>query len=298
MRFVTTRTDVSFDSRGLRCAGWLYRPTGGGSGPVIVLGHGLGALKEMGLDAYAERFSAAGFICLVFDYRHFGASEGEPRQLLDIDRQLEDWSSAIAYAKTIDGADPARIGLFGTSFGGGHVIVTAADHPEVAAVVSQCPFTSGSASAKTLGVRGLAKVSALATRDLAAAAARREPVLVPLAGKPGDGALMNAADVVPGYLGLVPPDLDFTNAVAARIGARIPLHYPGRRAKDVQCPIMFSICDNDTVAPAGPTAEYAAEAPRGEIVHYPFGHFEIYTGSAFETAIVDQTDFFVRHLKP
>ncbi len=296
---MSNRTDVTFESHGINCAAWLYRPDSGSEPhPVIVLGHGLGAVKEMGLDAYAERFTAAGFICLVFDYRHFGGSGGEPRQLLDIDRQLEDWSAAIAYAKTIEGADPGRIGLFGTSFGGGHVIITAANHPEVAAVVSQCPFTSGRASAPTLGIRGLAKVTALATRDLAAAAAGQPPVLVPLAGKPGSGALMNAADVIPGYLGLVPEGLGFINGVAARVGAKIPLHVPGTRVKDVQCPIMFSICDNDSVAPAGPTAKYAAQAPKGEIVHYPFGHFEIYTGAAFERAIVDQTDFFVRHLKP
>ncbi|WP_060934666.1 alpha/beta hydrolase, partial [Smaragdicoccus niigatensis] len=259
-----TRTDVTFDSHGTTCAAWLYRPDGfEGPRPVIVLGHGLGAVKEMGLDAYASRFTAAGFICLVFDYRHFGGSGGEPRQLLDIDRQLEDWSEAIDFAKSIAGADPTRIGLFGTSFGGGHVIVTAANHPEVGAVVSQCPFTSGSASSRTLGILGLAKVSALATADLAAAAAHADPVMVPLAGKPGSAALMNAADVIPGYLGLVPDGLDFTNAVAARVGAAITLHHPGRRAKDVKCPIMFSVCDKDSVAPPGPTMKYAALAPKG-----------------------------------
>jgi fermentation-respiration switch protein FrsA (DUF1100 family) len=92
------RTDVSFASGDAVCAAWLYLPprVDGEPGPAIVLGHGLGAVKEMRLDAYAERFAGAGYACLAFDYRHFGASGGEPRQLLDIGRQLEDWRAAVA----------------------------------------------------------------------------------------------------------------------------------------------------------------------------------------------------------
>ena len=73
----------------------------------------------MRLDAYAERFCAAGYACLVFDYRNFGDSEGQPRQLLDIGMQLADWAAAMAYAQTPGAIDQKRIGLWGTSFGGG-----------------------------------------------------------------------------------------------------------------------------------------------------------------------------------
>lgn len=86
------------------------------------MAHGLGGVRQMRLDTFAERFSAAGYRCLVFDYRHFGASAGEPRQLLSVRRQLEDWRCAIAYARQLDGVDPERIILWGTSFSGGHVI--------------------------------------------------------------------------------------------------------------------------------------------------------------------------------
>ncbi len=77
--------DVEFRSDDAICRGWLYLPQSAQPSPVIVMAHGLGAIREMRLDAYAERFAAAGYTCLVFDYRHFGASDGEPRQLLDID---------------------------------------------------------------------------------------------------------------------------------------------------------------------------------------------------------------------
>lgn len=147
-----TRTDVSFPSGDGTCAGWLYEPKTTAQsaiqtpGPIIVLAHGLAGVKEMRLDAFAERFVAAGYRCLVFDYRHFGASSGEPRQLLDIARQQEDWRSALTYARAVEGVDPERVVIWGTSFGGGHVIHTAARDPRVAAVISQCPFTDGLAS--------------------------------------------------------------------------------------------------------------------------------------------------------
>src|SRR5689334_24406599 len=124
-----TRTDVRFPSGDAECAACLYTPTATHSdarAPVVVMGHGLGGVKEMRLDAFAERFTAAGYVCLVFDYRHFGASSGEPRQLLDIDEQLRDWRCAVEYTRTLQGVDPDRVVVWGTSFGGGHAVVIAA----------------------------------------------------------------------------------------------------------------------------------------------------------------------------
>lgn len=86
------RTDVTFPSGGGSCAAWLYVPNSApASGPILVMAHGLGGVRQMRLDAFAERFSSAGYRCLLFDYRRFGASPGEPRQLLSVRRQLEDW---------------------------------------------------------------------------------------------------------------------------------------------------------------------------------------------------------------
>ena len=104
-------------------AAWLWQPEGATG--CVVMGHGLSAVRDQRLPAYAERFAAAGLAALLFDYRHFGASGGEPRQLFDIQRQLEDWRTAIAYARGLDGIE--RVGLFGSSFGGGHVLEIAAE---------------------------------------------------------------------------------------------------------------------------------------------------------------------------
>ena len=124
-----TRHDVSFTSGEDICAAWLYLPIGVTAPPVVILGHGLGATREMRLDAFAERFAQAGIAALVFTYRHFGDSGGTPRQLLSIKRQLADWDAAIAWVKNRRDVDGARIAVWGSSFGGGHAIAVAARHP-------------------------------------------------------------------------------------------------------------------------------------------------------------------------
>lgn len=292
------REDISFRSGTDSIGAWLYRPDDAGSSgaPLLVMAHGLGAVKTMRLDAYAERFAAAGYACLVFDYRNFGDSGGAPRQLLDVGMQLADWAAAVDFAHTLSGVDHDRIGLWGTSFGGGHVIATAARLP-VAAVVAQCPFTDGIASARTIPPLTTARISLLAMRDLAAARLGKPPVMVATAGRPGDVALMTTPDSYRGYLNLVPEGQTIRNEVAARFGMKILAYRPGRLAAKVRCPILFCVCDTDSVAPPGPTLRYAAQAPRGTVKRYPEGHFDIYVGDAFERVVADQLEFLDRTLK-
>lgn len=287
------RTDVTFRSGSDDCAAWLFRPSVEGPTPLVVLGHGLGAVKEMGLEAYAERFVAAGFAALVFDYRGFGASGGEPRQWLDVRRQLADWQAAIDFAHTLP--DVTKVALFGSSFGGGHVIRAAAADPRVAAVISQCPFTDGLASLRALDLRSLVRMTPAILHDAVLGRTGRARG-VALAGPPGSAALMTAPDAEPGYYGLLPAGLEFDDHVDARIALHVPLNAPGRAAAKVRCPILFGVCETDSVAPAKQTLTWAATAPRGEVKRYPFGHFDIYQGEPFETAVGDYVEFLQRHL--
>lgn len=283
-----SRDEVRFRSDGVTCAAWHYRGREGA--PIVVMAHGLGGVRSMRLDAYAERFVEAGYSALVFDYRHFGDSEGEPRQLLDIGRQLDDWAAAIEFARSLS----SRVVLWGTSFGGGHVIVAAARDGDITAVISQCPFTDGPASALATRPLTALRVTARGLRDRAAALLGRDPVMIPLAGPPGSTALMSSPDAESGYLALVPAGAPFANEVLARVGLEIALHRPGRYASKVRCPIMFTVCETDTVAPAKSTIRHARRAPRGEVVVYPDGHFGIYVGEAFERVISDQVEFLSR----
>src|ERR1700744_3030967 len=215
------REDVWFNSGHDRISAWLYRPADDGYAPLWVMAHGLGAVRTMRLDAYAERFCAAGYACLVFDYRNFGDSEGAPRQLIDIRMQLQDWTVAVAYARTLAGIDSKRIGLWGTSFSGGHVIATAARVPGIAAVVAQCPFTDSVASLAAINPLISARLTALATRDIVTSRFGGSPVMVKTAGHPGEVALMTSPDAYPGYIALVPDGVEMRNEVTARIGVKL-----------------------------------------------------------------------------
>ncbi|MEU1481222.1 alpha/beta fold hydrolase [Streptomyces sp. NPDC005760] len=293
-----TRHDITFPSGDSTCAGWLYLPTGVTSPPVVILGHGLGAVREMRLDAFAERFAQAGIAAVAFTYRHFGDSGGHPRQLLSIKRQLTDWDAAIAYVKARTDVDRTRIAVWGSSFGGGHAITVASRHPELRAAVAQCPFTDGLASALALGPAASLKVVPVVARDLAARGRGKPPVMVPIAAGPGSSALMNAPDALPGYQALQPPGTTFRNEVAARVIPTILTYRPGRAAKKITVPILFCVSDTDSVTPPAQTLRYARTAPKGEIKRYDAGHFDFYTGETFEVLVRDQIEFLTRQLAP
>ena len=294
---MASRADISFPSENGQCRGWLYLPDSATPRPpVVVMAHGLGGVKEMRLDTYAERFQAAGYACLVFDYRHFGASDGEPRQLLDIGRQLQDWASAIHHARNLGQVDGERIALWGTSFGGGHALAAGARDGRVAAVIAQCPFTDGMASIRVMEFPIALRLTLLALWDTLGAWFGSAPVLVPISAAPGELGMMTTPDAKPGYLALVPEGLAFRHELAARIALHIPFYRPGRLAEKLGCPALFCVCDHDSVAPAEATLRHAARVPRGEVRRYPEGHFDIYVGDAFERVVADQLDFLARHL--
>lgn len=290
------REDVTFKSGDDVCAAWLYRPVASTPAAVVVMAHGFSGTRELRLDAYAERFCAAGLGALVFDYRRFGASSGEPRQVIDVRDQHDDYRAAIALARSLDWADPSRIALFGTSFSGGHVLAVATRDAQVAAVVAQCPFTDGPASLRALGVGGALRMTVAGTRDQLRALRGRDPYYIPAIGPPGSQAVMDTPDAEPGMRALLPEETLWRNEVAARIALRVGAYRPGRAARRLSCPALFCVCDQDSLAPATATVRHAERMPHARVKRYPIGHFDIYVGEWFERAIGDQTDFLVEHL--
>src|SRR5437773_9462599 len=137
------RQDIEFNAEGTTLRGWLFTPDAGHRPfPTIVMAHGFSAVKEMYLDSFAEVFANAGLSALVFDNRNFGASDGEPRQEIDPWAQVRDYRHAITYARTRPEVAPGRIGIWGSSYSGGHVLVVAAIDRRGKAVVSQVPLIS------------------------------------------------------------------------------------------------------------------------------------------------------------
>ena len=290
---------MGFPSGSEQCAAWLYRPDGPPKPrPLVIMGHGLGADREMGLDRYARRFATAGMGVLVFDYRHFGASGGTPRQLVNIGRQRDDWRAAIAFARTLRGFDATRIALWGTSFGGGHVLSIAHEDDYLAAVVAQCPFTSGPASGRAKGPIGMVKTGTVAVLDLLIGPIRRKPIGVRLAGRKRSAALMSASDVPEGFGRLAEESERYQPKVAARIGLSTLFDSPARQAKQIKVPVLYTICDDDSITPAGPTLQAAERTKHAVVKRYPIGHFDIYFDDWFEKAVHDQTEFLVSVLRP
>lgn len=295
------REDVTFDSGGLRCAAWLYRPEGEGPGqhPCVVLAHGFGGTREARLWAFAERFRDAGIAALVFDYRHFGASDGEPRQLLSVRKQLADWRSAVAFARSLVGIDSERVGLWGTSFAGGHVVRVAAEDSAIAAVVSQAPFTTGVSALAAAGPKEMLRMTAGGILDGIAALTGGEPHRIPLVAPPGHGGAMTQPGAYEGYRSLFEEPAQFRNEVCARVLLALPSCNPALSAPKVRCPLLVCVLGGDLVTPAAPARRMAERAPAGECIDYgpEWDHFDIYTGELFERAVADQTAFLARRLR-
>lgn len=154
-----TPTHVEFKSEGQRIAALLYMPETPGPHPCVVMGGGWCYVKELAQPGYAKVFAEHGLAALIFDYRHFGASEGEPRQHIDPWKQIEDYRSAISFAEELDGVDRSRIGAWGISYSGGHVLILGAIDRRLRAVCSVVPVIDGYASMRlshgTLGLRRL-----------------------------------------------------------------------------------------------------------------------------------------------
>lgn len=295
-----TRTDLAFPSHGITCKGYLYMPAEAkGPVPCVIMGHGFGATRECGIAPFAEVFANAGYAAFMFDYRHFGASGGEPRQLLVPSREVEDWLSAIAFVRKLDGIKPDAIALWGTSFGGGLVTVAAARDGNVQAIIAQCPMMDGLASVfeviRYAGIAQVMKLSAHGALDITRSLLGMSPHYIASAGRPGEVAAMSAADCYDGYLALIPEGVP--NQVAARIAATLMTFRPVTEAHKVNCPALIQICEKDTVAPVAAAEKAAKKMNRAEVRRYEMGHFDIYQGEDLEMSVSDQLEFLKKTLQ-
>ncbi|GGG20007.1 alpha/beta hydrolase [Rhodococcoides trifolii] len=289
-----TRTEEQFDSRGVRCAAAVFRPESQ-TGPAVVMAHGFNGVRALRLYAYAERFADAGYTVVVFDYRGFGESEGEPRQVLDIDAQLDDWRSALKFTRALDGVDAGKVVAWGTSFSGGHVITLAASGEPLAAVIAQVPHISGPAAVRATGVKQSLRLAPYALGDQVRSLLGRAPLYVAAAGTPGSKAVMATPDAEPGYSKLISesgltPDA-YPMDVAGRILLRIGLYSPGRHASAITCPALVQIVTEDSITPTAVALKAASKIRNGVVKTYPGGHFDPYVEPLFPTVIADQLAF-------
>jgi uncharacterized protein len=297
-----TLSDEVFLSQSTECAVRVYRPASdqGALIPVIVMAHGFGGVRALRLYAYAERFAAAGYVVAVFDYRGFGDSAGEPRQLLDVSMQHQDWRAALGYARTLPGIDPEKVVAWGTSFSGGHVISVAGQGEQLAAIIAQVPHVSGPAAVRATGIRAGLRVAGPGVRDLIAARTGRQPVYVNSVARPGETGVMTTPDAVPGMNALIHEsglrEGDYPVTVAARIVLKIGFYSPKRWAAGVRCPALIQIVDADAVTPRKVAEATAARIGQPTVRVYPGEHFDPYVEPLFTTVIADQLAFLRQHV--
>lgn len=295
-----SRREVSFEVSGTLINAWQYMPENISIPvPCIIMSNGFGGTKDMLLESYASRFIKAGIAVLAIDYRYFGESEGEPRQLFLISKQLEDCSAAIEYARGMKNIDPDRIAMWGTSASGGYGIIIAARDKKIACVCGQCPaldsHTDGKLAVKREGIWFFLRLFMHAQRDMGRSRFGLSAHKIPIVGKPGSIAMVNAPGVMEGYSKLAGPG--FINEACTRGMLRTHGFNPVDYAKDVQCPVLLQACEKDNLVSLNSVIKTAKKLGEyAEVKKYPIGHFDIYTGENFEKSVTDQITFFRKHL--
>ncbi|MBF6352389.1 alpha/beta hydrolase [Nocardia flavorosea] len=309
----TGPVELSFRSGADRCHAWYFAAgsaelAGPAGRPVAVMAHGFGGTKDSGLEPFARAYAAAGIDVLAFDFRYFGASDGNPRQRVRMADQLADYRAAVATAAELPEVDPRRVVLWGVSLSGGHVFAAAAAAratPEksataraaLAAVVSLTPLVDGrAATAQAVRSGGVA-----ATLRGACTGLRRQldavtggPGLIPLVGRPGEAAALALDGWYESYLALAGPT--WRNEIDAGVLPQLAGYRPARAAAGLQLPVLVQIADFDRGAPPYAAAK-AAFAARAEVRHYPCDHFGVWPGNPFfEPAVGHQLMFLRRHL--
>lgn len=293
------KADLEFDSHGTRCSAWHFPAAndalaGPGGRPCVVMGHGFGATKDAGLEPFAERFAAAGLDVVIFDYRGYGTSDGDLRQNVQHLRHREDYHSAVAAARALEGVDPDRIIVWGSSYSGGHVIAVAAQDPRIAGVISQGAAMDGLAAVLLIltyaGPLHLMRLTAHSLRDVVGALLRRKPHLIPVVGPPGSLAAITPEGAEAGYTHIMGPT--FRNEMCARGILPIMANRPVRFASKVKVPTMLVMATQDNVAPPSAVRTVAKKLGGSvQVETFDVGHFDIYVGETFEKSVAAQTAF-------
>lgn len=297
---------VSFPSAGSRIAAVLYLPTDGAVHPCVVFAHGFSGTMDWILPDFATVFAASGLAVLIFDYRNFGTSEGEPRQLVDTRLQLEDIRAALGYVRAHDAIDKDRIALWGTSLGGSHVIDIAAADPGIAAVVANVPALD-----MYRGLRGrfqpatyrpgTARVVAATVRLVAGAAVDElrgrfglSPHYLAVYGPLGRSVFSDPA--LAGRFREVESNAPtWRNLVTPRFLFHAPRYRDGT-VERIRCPVLVTLARDDAEVSSPFIKHKLQHVPGVEIKEYPVGHFDVYHDGVRDRIAGDHRDFLVRHL--
>lgn len=283
------RQDISFRANGVDLAAWFY-PAADGA-PVVVMSHGLSAIRRMNLDDVARVFQQAGLAVLCYDHRCFGDSGGEPACEADPWAQVRDMRDAISFARTLDGIDPERLGIWGTSYSGGHVLTVGALDRRVKCVVSQVPFTHGARTFEAwVPEKARARTLERMTKDREARYAGSAPETVPAAMEGSETEEWAKASDKEGR---------YPNKLTLRSLEMIREYEPHQFAARVApTPLMMIVADRDTQTPVeGQIETYELAGEPKKLVRLDCRHYDPYL-SHIDQAAGAARDWFVAHLRP
>jgi len=294
---MTTRTSSShFLSNDTRCAATLHLPEGPGPFPAILMVHGWGGVQDALTVPFYAPFNQAGFAVMSFDYAGWGKSEGAPRNVINPWHRERDIESALEHLRTQPGIDARRIVLWGTSFGGGHVVKIAARHPELMGAIAQVPMLDGMAAVKAVPPTRLLRFGLSALNDLRRG---KDPVYLPVVAPEGEWASMDrdgAAEAMrKGMQALVerggPEAGEYDNRVAARSLLTMGLYRPFKALKEVSIPMLIVGATRDSVAPFVEGRIRALKNPHINIETLDANHFDPYFEPALSRNLGFQLDF-------
>ena len=294
------REDVEFSVEGdVTLRGWLFTPSGPGPFPAITMAHGFAGVKEHGLERFARCFADAGFVVLVNDHRGFGASDGSPRYDVDPWQQIADWRRAISFLEAQPNVDPHRIGLWGSSYAGGHAIVLGATDRRLRAVVAQVPTISGYE-------QSLRRIAPDQQPELEAAFIdderrqfRGEPPATQavISADPATPAAYRAPDAVAFYNQPVPEGV-WHNVMTVRSSRAARMYEPGTWISRVSpTPLLMIVGLDDTITVTDlALAGYERALQPKKLVTIPGGHFDPYADQ-FDKAAGAARDWFIEQLQ-
>lgn len=142
---------VSFQSEGTKLVGNLYLPAGSPAGsklPAVVVAGSWTTVKEQMPALYAERMAAQGYAALTFDFRGYGESEGQTRDVESPARKTEDFRNAVSYLQSLPTVDSQRIGMLGVCASSGYMAAAVAEDDRVRSLALVAPWLHDPAMAR------------------------------------------------------------------------------------------------------------------------------------------------------
>ena len=282
---------TGFYSGGTWCAATLHRPAKATAEtlPAILMLHGWGGIQDALTVSYYEESTRAGYAVMTFDYRGWGDSAGLPRHVISARQRVADGDAALAFLKSQPGIDPRRIVLWGSSFGGGHVVELAAEHPELAGAIAQVPMLDGMAAVRAGPLPRLLRFGLYAMADLLKPG---QPIYLPVVSEPEAFSSMDRDDAGKA-LQLAETSIGrrYDNRVAARSMMTMGPYRPFKRLKNIRIPTLLLGASQDSVAPFVESAIRGVNNPNLTIASIDANHFEPYFEPTFSGVIRQQLLF-------